>query len=91
MAVLAASQRLREGLQDSEARIFIERSLLDEAQRATLGDGLARRAQQMLDERTRVLANRHRTEPWFFCDGYYERSGRLLGMAAEVTEALKSP
>ncbi len=44
-------QMLREGIQISEARIFIEQALEDEHQRAHLGDDLALRAQQMLKDR----------------------------------------
>jgi hypothetical protein len=46
---------LREGVQECEARIFIERALLDETLRAKLGDDLAKRCQDMLDERTRCM------------------------------------
>ena len=46
---------MREGLQECEARIFIEQALLDEKLRAMLGDDLARRCQDVLDERLRVM------------------------------------
>ena len=42
----------REGIQECEARIFIERALLDKKLRAKLGEELATRAQKLLDERT---------------------------------------
>jgi len=48
-------EAFREGLQDCEARIAIEKALLDPARKARLGDDLAQRAQQVLDDRTRVL------------------------------------
>jgi hypothetical protein len=44
---------LREGLQECAARIYIQEALLDPARRAGLGEELAVRLQQMLDERTR--------------------------------------
>ena len=50
-----ATQRfemMREGIQECEARIFIERALLDEALRAKLGEALATKCQRILDERT---------------------------------------
>jgi len=46
-------ENLREGLQEAEARIFIESALTDEAKRARLGDELTRRAQITLDDRTK--------------------------------------
>lgn len=44
-------EAFREGLQECEARIAIERALSDDGLRARLGDDLARRAQDVLDER----------------------------------------
>jgi len=49
----ARFQLIREGLQACEARIFIERALLEEAARAKLGEALAARCQELLDEHTR--------------------------------------
>jgi hypothetical protein len=46
---------MREGVQECEARIFIERALTDEKLRAKLGDVLARRYQDALDERIRYM------------------------------------
>ncbi|HOI55293.1 MAG TPA: hypothetical protein PLP01_08600 [Phycisphaerae bacterium] len=47
----ARYEAFREGLQECEARIFIERALTDKAQREILGDDLADRCQKALDER----------------------------------------
>lgn len=44
-------EMLREGLQEAEARIFIESVLIDKTQRAKLGEDLAGRCRQALDER----------------------------------------
>ncbi|MBM4041806.1 MAG: hypothetical protein FJ290_25185 [Planctomycetes bacterium] len=44
-------ENVREGMLEAEARVFIERALLDPAQRAKLGDELAGRLQKTLDER----------------------------------------
>jgi hypothetical protein len=44
-------ETLREGIQESEARIAIESALIDPAARAKLGEDLAKRCQQGLDER----------------------------------------
>jgi len=48
-------EMLREGVQECEARIFIEKALDDPAKRATLGADLAKRCQDILDERVRLL------------------------------------
>jgi len=45
----------REGIQQCEARIAIERALTDEASKANLGPELAGRCQNVLDERLRAL------------------------------------
>jgi len=46
---------LREGVQECEARIAIESALTDEAAKARLGNDLAGRAQEILDQRQRCL------------------------------------
>ncbi len=62
---------MREGLQECEARIFIEKALTDEALRAKVGEGLAQICQRLLDERTRAAAYafyaaypKHGTHSW---------------------------
>jgi hypothetical protein len=44
-------EQLREGVQECEARIFIEQALCDPARREKLGPDLANRCQALLDER----------------------------------------
>ena len=51
-AATARYELAREGLEECEARVFIEKALLDPALRAKLGKDLADRAQGLLDERT---------------------------------------
>jgi hypothetical protein len=46
---------MREGVQECEARIFLERALTDKELRTALGDDLAHRCQQALDERIRFM------------------------------------
>jgi hypothetical protein len=48
-------EMVRDGLQQAEARVFLEKLLTDEASRTKLGDPLARACQQVLDDRTRAL------------------------------------
>jgi hypothetical protein len=51
----ARFEMIREGLQECEARIFIEDALTDDKLRAKLGDDLAARAQKLLDDRVRAM------------------------------------
>jgi hypothetical protein len=71
---------LREGIQECEARIFIEKALTDEARKARLGSALAEKCQQLLDERTRYAA-------WVFDQEYlnYNYGGGLLGKPLDLS------
>ncbi|HUW57204.1 MAG TPA: glycoside hydrolase domain-containing protein [Planctomycetota bacterium] len=51
----ARFEMLREGLQECEARIFIEQALTDDGLREKLGRDLVARSQLILDERTRSV------------------------------------
>lgn len=51
----ARLENLREGLQECEARISIERALLDSAASKQLGDELAQQCREMLNERQRAM------------------------------------
>ncbi len=90
----ARFEALREGIQEAEARIFIERALTDPPARARLGEALARRAQALLDERVRAnrqaLAGggRYLTWRWFAGSGVRRRTESLYAVAAEVADAL---
>jgi hypothetical protein len=68
-------EMLREGLQEAEARIFIERALLDEASRAKLGEARAKRYAQMLAERTQYLRIGMSTLTWVNIYWYYCADG----------------
>ena len=65
-----------EGIQECEARIFIEKALTDEVRKAKLGKELAQRCQAILDERTRCVAwgNEQNTNQMLHC---YLPSGPL--------------
>jgi hypothetical protein len=97
-----AFESLRSGIQETEARIFIQDAILD--QRSKLGEALAQRAQDVLDERVRRLlwvdnmpgacAGSGQTIPpyasyWLAGSGWPERTGKLYATAAEVARALK--
>lgn len=66
------------GVQECEARIFIEKALLNPAKRAALGDETAARIQKLLDERTRVILWGTYPQDW------QERAEALFEAAAEV-------
>ena len=71
-------EMMREGLQETEARIFLESVLTDPRRRGKLPDALADKAEQVLDERMRALVVNlerqqitgftNRMQPWM--DGY---------------------
>ena len=90
------SELMREALQEAEARVLIQDALLDDTLRAKLGPDLARRSQDVLDERTRVF--RYMSEFWddeattFSVSPtiWVERAGKLYDMAGEVAHKLKS-
>jgi len=48
-------ENVREGIQECEARIYLERALTDDGLRARLGEALADRAQRLLDDRQHAL------------------------------------
>lgn len=60
-------ENFREGVQECEARIFIEKALTDDTLRARLGDDLAGRCQKLLDERVK----------WLWVGGDADTSGRF--------------
>ncbi len=72
-------EMFREGVQECEARIFIERALADPEKRARLGEALAARAQALLDERTRYAM-------WVFDVSYmnYNQGGSTLGRPLDL-------
>jgi hypothetical protein len=79
-------EMIREGAQDMEARIFLEKTLLDPDLRAKLGEDLAERCQKLLDERVRALLL-GRTS-WLFFSGGPERREQLYALAGEVARSL---
>ncbi len=86
----ARFEMMREGIQECEARIFIERALLDKDLRAKLGDEKAGRFQAMLDERTRLFRTAcHTSWDWYAASGWQERAERLYSAAAEIQAIAK--
>jgi hypothetical protein len=88
-------EQLREGVQECEARIYIEKALTDKALAAKLGDELARRCQELLDDRVIQLRTAFVDKKaakgwdWFAAEsGWQERSEKLYAAAAEVAGKL---
>jgi hypothetical protein len=80
-------EMLRATAQECEARILIEKALLDPARKARLGEALAKRCQDVLDERQRELLACCQSWWCFPGDGWEQRAGELYQLAAEVAKA----
>jgi len=81
---------MREGVQEAEARIVVERALLDKALRAKMGEEKAKEYQDLLDLRTRCYRTACKGSwVWFAGSGWLDRNEKLFAMAGEV-EALRS-
>lgn len=46
---------LREGIQECEARIFIEKAILNDSTKVHMDDELVKRCQSILDDKTRYI------------------------------------
>jgi len=77
------SEMLRENIQEIEARVFIEKALLDPAAKEKLGPELAQKARDMLDNRVRASNRRAQ------CSEIITLSRELYKTAAEVAQKLK--
>ena len=89
------SEAMRENIQEIEARVFIEKALLDKDKRAKLGKELADRCQDSLDKRVRVALNLQVAhtfsfiQGWpFYVTGMEDRTEVLFSLAAEVAKKL---
>ncbi|HOX07575.1 MAG TPA: DUF6067 family protein [Planctomycetota bacterium] len=84
------AEAMREGAQAMEARVVIDRALVDKAQRAKLGEELAARAARFMEDRQRLV---HFAEGWqgaAFAAGvdWPEQTERLYRLAGEVAEKI---
>ena len=95
-------EMMREGVQETEARIFIEKAIVGKK----ITGELAKRCQEILDERTRAMIRGlgHTTTKdtswwggptakkfwinWFVSSGWEDRSAKLYSAAAEVAKKL---
>ncbi len=78
----------REGVQECEARIYIEKALLDQDQRTSLGEARVQRLRTLLDERIRAGLWGWNNYEWYISSGWQDRSVALYAAAAEVRQAL---
>jgi hypothetical protein len=92
-------EALREGLQEAEARVFIQDAILNEESRNALGPELARRCKELCDRRSRILRNLTDRRGCGFIGGgwssfvfdpveWLDESQKLYDLAAEVAKAL---
>jgi hypothetical protein len=92
-------EQLREGVQECEARIVVERAVTDEALKTRLGPELAARCQKALLDQMRAaqmcrgagqkiihaLSGRTDLESnWFMSSGWEQRAESLFVLAGEV-------
>jgi len=84
----ARFEMIREGLQEAETRVFLEKVLADKVRRAKLGDELARRCQALLDERTRTLIRGTQGSWGHYLSGLPQRTAELYTLAGDVARAL---
>ncbi len=83
------SEAFRENLQEMEARIYIEKALLDAKAKAMLGEDLASRCRGALDERIRMCLHASgEGQPWFISADWNHRTEVLFSLAAEVSKRL---
>jgi hypothetical protein len=83
-------EMMREGLQECEARIFIEEALLDPGKKAKLGEELVQRCWSLLDRRVEALAHAggRMGTLVFLGSGRQERSRELFMLAGQVAGKL---
>lgn len=85
-------EMLREGVQEAETRAYLEDILNDKQKKAKLGEDLAARCREILDERARYLmrCGRGSETSWrFYLTGLERRADKLFAVAAEVSAAIE--
>lgn len=80
---------LRSGMQLSEARVAIERCLLDPGKRARLGKPLALRMQRLLDERINNVTERN-SNGWIRSPWWKASNRALYDAAARVADGVQT-
>jgi hypothetical protein len=88
------SECLREGVQELEARVYLEKAWLDDGAKELLGDELRARIRAALDERIRAsLYLEGEGEPCFISSDWMSRADKIYNLAVEVSKKYgdKSP
>jgi glycosyl hydrolase family 123 len=89
-------EMLREGIQETECRIWLEKILTEPARKAKLGAELAARCQRLLDDRViaqlRAMsaAAAHLPLKWYEGSGVTAATAKLYAVAAEVAGKLNA-
>jgi hypothetical protein len=83
------SEAMREGIQEEEARVYLEKAWLDDGAKALLGEDLRSRVRAALDERIKTCASMivsYKAQPAAFEKlDWLKNSETLFGLAAEVS------
>jgi len=106
-AVTTRYEHMREGVQECEARVVVERAVMDEALRGKLGDDLTARCEKALEEHLRaqqrlrgwtgekvphcLSSGTELGECWFLSSGWEARAETLFALAGEVERATGAP
>jgi hypothetical protein len=88
-------ENVREGLQECEARVLIEKALVEPALRSKLGEELATRCTNVLTERTNAILDAFKrgkeSKGWnWFAEGWQERLEKLFALAEEVAKVTET-
>jgi len=81
-------EMLREGIQECEARIFIERALTDRSLREKLDEDLAAKCEKLLADRAAVLFRVTEGRVWSVADPWQPETAKLFNLAGEVAAAI---
>ncbi|MBI5726101.1 MAG: hypothetical protein HZA50_19230 [Planctomycetes bacterium] len=79
-------EMLREGIQETEARIFIEKAITDPKISARVPPALAKKCHEMLDERLLNLLLGERSWQCYAGAGWQQRTAKLFNLAGEVAK-----
>ncbi|MEX1015789.1 MAG: glycoside hydrolase domain-containing protein [Phycisphaeraceae bacterium] len=84
-------EMLREGTQETEARIMLEQAMHDSAIRDRLPAPLRERVQDLLQRRAAAAEVGLKSYEWYAGSGWQERTLELYDLAGEVAEQLNLP
>ncbi len=82
-------EMIREGVQECEARIVIEKALVDEKLRAKLPEELVKRCEALIARRTRAALWGTYSYKWYLSSDWQARTEELFNTAGKVEKALR--